>query len=278
MAELELAKYEALGNDFLILVDWERAGRFDAELAVALCDRHRGIGADGWLRLSAPDRRGALRIDLYNADGSRALTSGNGLRCAVLCAHDLGIVSSDRLVVETQAGDVAASLDGRAGGKPVIRVAMGAVRVVPVAPPPVEGWRAYSVDVGNPHLVLLGAALGEADVASLGPELSCRVPGGQNVEFVAPGGGADELDLVAWERGAGQTLACGSGSAAAAAAAHAAGLVGLDVIVHNPGGDLVVELTTAGDGVEATLVGSARRVGRIVVDRESLAGGRVRAT
>ena len=60
MAELELAKYEALGNDFLILVDWERAGRFDAELAVALCDRHRGIGADGWLRLSAPDRRGAL--------------------------------------------------------------------------------------------------------------------------------------------------------------------------------------------------------------------------
>jgi diaminopimelate epimerase len=278
VAELELAKYEALGNDFLILVDWERAGRFDAELAAALCDRHRGVGADGWLRLSAPDHGGAARIDLYNADGSWALTSGNGLRCAVLLADDLGIVGADQFVVETEVGDVAASLYRRADDAPVVRVGMGPVRVVPAAPSPVEGWRAFSVDVGNPHLVLLGAALGEADVASLGPALSSRVPGGQNVEFVVPGPGADELDLVTWERGAGQTLACGSGSAASAAAAHAAGLVGLVVTVHNPGGDLTVELANSGDGVVATLVGSARRVGRVVVDPQSLLGAKEGAT
>jgi diaminopimelate epimerase len=275
--ELELAKYEALGNDFLILVDWERAGRFDAELATALCDRHRGVGADGWLRLSAPDRGGAARIDLYNADGSWALTSGNGLRCAVLLADDLGIVQADQFVVETEAGDVAASLQRRADGAPVIRVGMGPVRVVPAAPSPVEGWRAFAVDVGNPHLVLLGAALGGL-VASLGSALSSRVPGGQNVEFVAAHPGADELDLVTWERGTGQTLACGSGSAAAAAAAHAAGLVGLVVTVHNPGGDLIVELANSGDGVVATLVGSARRVGRVVVDPQSLLGAKEGAT
>jgi len=267
VAPLEVWKYEAVGNDFLVIADWEKAGRFDADLALALCDRHRGIGADGLLRLSAPQRGGVLRMDVLNADGSCAETSGNGVRCAVLCARDIGLVTADRLVVETVVGNVSASIDAPDATVPAtVRVDMGVVRVTPLPASPVEGRRAFLADVGNPHLVLIGATLGDVDLATVGPTLERSVPGGQNVELVACHEGADELDLVVWERGAGLTLACGSGSVAAAAAAHATGLVGVVVVVHNPGGDLVVELAPAGHGLEATLVGPARRVGKIVVD------------
>ncbi|MGD0742717.1 MAG: diaminopimelate epimerase [Acidimicrobiales bacterium] len=273
MAQLELAKYEALGNDFLFLVDWGRAGRFDAQLARALCDRHRGVGADGLIRLSAPSAGGDMRMDLLNADGSAAETSGNGLRCAVLCARETELVSADRLVVETGAGPAAAVLAAADGDHPVsIRVGIGAVRVEALTATPVEGRRAWRVDVGNPHLVLIGDAPVEVDLAVLGPSLEAAIPGGQNVEVVAARAGTDELDLVVWERGAGLTLACGSGSAAAAAAANAAGLVGPVVVVHNPGGDLVVELVSGGTAVEATLVGSARFVARVLVTPSGDAG------
>ena len=277
MASLELAKYEALGNDFLIVVDWAGAGRFDAELAASLCERHRGVGADGLIRLSAPERGGTLRMELRNADGTPAETSGNGLRCAVVCARDAGLVAAGRLVVETEAGDAPVALDAPEDGRPVtVRVGMGAVRVDPLATSPVKERRAYRVDAGNPHLVLLGATLDGVDLGVVGPELERAVSGGQNVELAACRKGSDEIDLVVWERGAGLTLACGSGSAAAAAAAHAVGLVGENVVVHNPGGDLAVELVATDGGVEVTLVGTARRVARLVVDVEPVPTKKVR--
>ncbi len=276
MARLELSKYEALGNDFLIIADWRRKGRFEAVLAAVLCDRHRGIGADGLIRVSAPDHGGALRMDLLNADGTSAPTSGNGLRCAVLCARDLGLVRAQRLVVETEAGDVQASL-GVAGAPDsmVVRVELGVVRVEPLPISPVEGRRAYQVDVGNPHLVLIGTSLDGVDLAAVGPGLERGVPGGRNVEFVGCHAGTDELRLAVWERGAGLTLACGSGSVAAAAAARSAGLVGDLVVVHNPGGDLRVELADTEAGLVAALIGPARRVAGLVVEAETLPGGKV---
>jgi diaminopimelate epimerase len=277
VARLELVKYEALGNDFLVLVDWRRKRRFDDELATSLCDRHRGVGADGLIRISAGDHGGALRMDLYNGDGSSAPTSGNGLRCAVLCARDAGRVVADRLVVETAAGDVEASLEPADGEIPArVRVGMGIVRVEPLATSPLRDWRAYRVDVGNRHLVLIGGAPGDVDLAAVGPPLERGVPGGQNVEFVGCREGSDELDLVVWERGVGLTLACGSGSVAAAVAAHLAGFVGRVVVVHNPGGDLAVELASTASGVAATLIGPARRVARIVVDVETSSSEKAR--
>jgi diaminopimelate epimerase len=266
VVRLELAKYEALGNDFLLVVDWPREGRFDAGLAQALCDRHRGVGSDGLIRLSAPREGGDLRMDLLNADGSTAETSGNGLRCAVLCARDHGLVTADQVVVETAAGPVPASFDAPDGDHPVtVRVGLGAVRVEALATS-IAARQAWRVDVGNAHLVLIGATVEDVDLGSLGPSLEAGVPGGQNVELVAVRPGRDELDLVVWERGVGLTLACGSGSIAAAAAAHVAGLVGAVVVVHNPGGDLVVELAHLASGVGATLVGPARHVAQVFVD------------
>jgi diaminopimelate epimerase len=105
------------------------------------------------------------------------------------------------------------------------------------------GWRQREVEMGNPHLVLLCPDPAAVHVAELGHKLEQLRPGGMNVEFIAVGPGADELRFRVWERGAGETQACGTGSCAAAAAASAWGLVGRHVIVHNPGGDLEVDLT-----------------------------------
>ena len=270
MGKRSFFKYEALGNDFLLFVDWPCAADFDADLAVALCERHRGVGADGLIRISAPRDGGALRMDLLNADGSAAETSGNGMRCAVLLARDEDLVQAGELVVETTAGKVSATVGPEGGSDATARVGMGVAKVAPLAVSPFPERRAFSVDVGNPHLVLIGETTDGVDLAVVGRALSTDVPAGRNVELVAVGPGDDELGLAVYERGAGLTLACGSGSVASAAAAHSVGLVGERVVVHNPGGDLVVELVASNGGWSATLVGPAHRVAEVTVDEQEL--------
>lgn len=277
MATTTLTKYHGLGNDFLVLVDPDRSSPYDERVVTALCDRHRGIGADGVLRLSRPASGGGLRMELRNADGGLAETSGNGLRCALLAAAHAGILPPEALggvpvAVETMAGVVRGRV--LAGGGPLsscsqVSVEMGPVAVGELPASPLPGRRAWEADVGNPHLVLIGDELGDVDLATVGPQLEASRPQGTNVELVVAGG--DEVRLVVWERGAGLTLACGSGSCAAAAAAREAGLVGDRVVVHNPGGDLLVELAGPPGRPEATLTGPACRVGRVEVDLEELA-------
>jgi diaminopimelate epimerase len=146
-----------------------------------------------------------------------------------------------------------------------VRTEMGTASVTESLPAPILGdtWEARRVDVGNPHLVMMGSSLDGVDIIALGHVLEHAEPGGQNVEVVASDGGGG-LDLLVWERGAGLTEACGTGSCAAAAAARAAGLVGSRVEVHNPGGTLVVELS--GDDVlhpSVYLSGPASRVFKV---------------
>ncbi len=119
---------------------------------------------------------------------------------------------------------------------------LGTARLGPERTPALAERRARQVDVGNPHLVLWGADPAGIDVTELGTKLQGDFPEGINVEFIAPGPGPDTLTLRVFERGVGETLACGTGTAAAAAAAHAWGLVGTTVDVHNPGGTLRAEL------------------------------------
>lgn len=265
---LTLAKYEALGNDFLCSIDLNRSSRFDADLARALCDRRRGVGADGWLRITLA-AAGGLGMELRNADGSAAETSGNGLRCCVLAALHAGLLppGTTKVIVHTAAGPVEALvLAAGQDGLGEIEVAMGEVAVKVLAESPVTGRRALFVDVGNPHLVLLGeGAAAPVDLAARGPALEASRPGGVNVEVV------DLLDasscrLSVYERGAGLTLACGSGSCAAAAAGRALGRLGDEVTVENPGGNVTVRMSGPLEHPNATLVGPARRVARIEVD------------
>lgn len=219
---MRLAKHHGLGNDFLIRLD----GAATAELARALCDRHRGIGADGFIGLDA-----TLRMTLCNADGSPAETSGNGLRCAGhALARARGVDSLDVLVTTDAGPRLVEVRPGATSTEAIVRVEMGTVSITRLAATEAE------VDVGNPHLVFLVDDVAATDVVALG-----RRHPGVNVEVIAATG-PDTLSLVVHERGVGLTEACGSGSCAAAAAAARWGLVGPRVTVRNPGGDVTVEL------------------------------------
>ena len=232
MGQLLLTKYEALGNDFLIVFDGAGTLAISEELIARLCDRHRGVGADGLIQLR-PTNSG-LAMVLTNADSSPAEISGNGLRCAALAALDAGVVTGRSVSITTIVGPRRAELVSGGDGAGTLRVEMGTVRVEK-ADSPIAHKQGFRADVGNPHLVLLGDRIDDVDLALVGPELEAAWPGGQNVEIISVLS-SEALDFAVYERGAGITEACGSGSVAAAAAARFAGLVGDVVTVHNPGG------------------------------------------
>jgi diaminopimelate epimerase len=216
---LRLSKHHGLGNDFLVRLD----GDVDAAMARALCDRRTGVGADGLI--SVVERRWTL----FNGDGSPAEVSGNGLRCAAQAMARAEGVHDLEITFDTVAGVRRVGLRGDSA-----TVDMGPVVVRRLADAEAD------VDAGNPHLVLRVDDPSSVDLLALGarhPEL--------NVEVIAGGPEPDALTMRVHERGAGITEACGTGSCAAAAAAHAWGMVGPTVMVHNPGGDLTVELNHA---------------------------------
>lgn len=217
---LRFTKHHGLGNDFLVHI----GGDVDASMARTLCDRRTGVGADGLISVTASDRD-ELRWVLFNADGSRAESSGNGLRCAAQAVARQRGVSTLDVTFATDAGPRRVQLGGDRA-----TVEMGAVVVKRL------GERDADVDVGNPHLVLLVDNPATIDLLALGAEHPDL-----NVEVIAVAA-RDALAFRVHERGAGITMACGTGSCAAAAAANAWGLVGPSVVVHNPGGDVTVDL------------------------------------
>lgn len=236
---MKLTKHHGLGNDFLVRAD----GDVDAPMAVALCDRRRGLGADGLIGYADG------RMTLFNADGSRAEMSGNGIRClAQAIARSRGVDALDE-VIETDAGPkrvVLTTVDERTVE---VSVDMGEARLVRVDEHEAE------VDMGNPHLVLLVDDVETVDLLALGgrnPDV--------NVEIIAPDGGGG-LSLRVHERGAGITEACGTGACAAAAVAAKWGLVGDDVTVRMPGGAVTVGL---GDD-SVTLTGPAVHIADVDV-------------
>jgi diaminopimelate epimerase len=262
-APMHLSKHHGAGNDFLVLVDEEGAVALDPTLVRALCDRHRGVGADGVIRVLGRSGSADLVMDLRNADGSVAELTGNGMRCLAQAAVAAGLVRPPSFTVETLSGVRTVRYSpGEDPSAATASVELGRVDVGDEEPEPVEGRRARRVDVGNPHLVLLGGDPATVDVAASGPRIADAVPGGVNVEFVAVDEATRSLTLRVWERGVGETEACGTGSVAAAAAARAWGLVDGAVDVHNPGGSLRVTF----DGGVATLAGPVRKVADVVVD------------
>ena len=262
---MRLTKHHGLGNDFLITF----ASNVPADapaLARRLCDRHRGIGADGLIVLTMSPRGGIDAVmALFNADGSSAEVSGNGLRCVAQAIVRTRNVSAAELVVETLAGD--RNLAVRTGAtvhEVLVRVDLGTVRAGPAlarepVAPTVVPRRAATFEIGNPHLVVLVDDPATVDVARAGPLIERDYPAGINVHFVAPTpDGA--LSLRVWERGAGITEACGSGAAVAAYAAHQWGVTADHVTVHMPGGAAEVIV-----GERLTLIGPSVFVGDVEV-------------
>ena len=248
----QLSKLHGTGNDFLVTT-----AALDARDAVALCDRFAGIGADGLLLLG-PGQPGAdVTMTLYNADGSVAEMSGNGIRCLAWLARKEGLGTPDRLVVDTGGGRRVVDLELDASGTVTHATCdMGAVTFVPseipIAPAsstdlPVDldgvVVIADAAGMGNPHLVVFVDDPRLVDVARHGSwlEADTRFPNRINVEFVHVEGRHD-LRMRVWERGVGETQSCGTGACAAAAVAHRRDLVDARVSVSVPGGVVTVEL------------------------------------
>jgi diaminopimelate epimerase len=225
---VRLTKHHGLGNDFLVLLDEDGTTTIDAAMARALCDRRRGVGADGLIRVGP-----GVTMELLNADGSRAEISGNGIRClAQAVARDRGVRDLE-LDVATDAGVRHVSLRGD-----VASVDMGAATDLPdPTDPDPTALKSAAVSMGNPHEIRLYAERDELDAAA-----DAFASTDRNVEFVIAGPAVNELTLRVVERGAGETEACGSGACAAAHAAGRWGVVGDRVIVHMPGGDVDVAL------------------------------------
>ncbi len=281
---LSLAKLHATGNDFLVLVNLN--GTFAAVApadARRLCDRHRGIGADGLITIEAGTDGADCTMVLLNADGGRAEMSGNGARALAAEAHRAGIGDGKRLVVDTDGGRREIDLDVDPVTNEVTRatVDMGAVTFDPAeipldAPSPFDieatfhgtTYHGDAAGVGNPHFVIYVEDPATARVTQHGPRLEHdeRFPNRTNVEFIAlTPGESDAITMRVWERGVGETLSCGTGSCASAAVAHHRGLVGDRVVVHVPGGDLTVDL-----GATVRLGGPVRRVFDVAVDLEAM--------
>ena len=263
MSPIRLSKLHATGNDFLVW-SWlgENAGVHGvlAPQAAALCDRHRGIGADGLIIVKPGENGADAEMLLFNADGGIAEMSGNGMRTLAWVAARDGLGADGTLVVDTGGGrrQVELTRDPTSGEVTAATVDMGPVTFdpaqIPVALDSPFGITAdyhgthYEGDaagMGNPHLVQFVDDPATARVTQHGPHLEHddRFPRRTNVEFVrATPGATDEIDMRVWERGVGETLSCGTGACAVTAVAHRRGLVGERAVVHVPGGDLVVEL------------------------------------
>ncbi|HET6953569.1 MAG TPA: diaminopimelate epimerase [Acidimicrobiales bacterium] len=255
---MRLTKHHGLGNDFLVVLDTDGSHPLNAGLARALCHRHTGIGADGIIRAApAGDGSGALvRMDLLNADGSRAEMSGNGIRCLgqalILGWPGLGDALPADLPVATDCGLRTVTVHRRDDAVTHhLSVAMGPARLDGEAPEWTGGpiARALLVDMGNPHLVLdvTGGDGDEIDLIALGEAVNAKVPGGANVHLLAAGDPG--IAIRTYERGVGPTLACGTGACASAAAARAWGLAGDRVAVDQPGGRADVTLGAPGGDV-----------------------------
>lgn len=248
---IRFAKAHAYGNDFLYVVhSLVEGARLDA-LAVEMCDRHTGVGADG-LILYTPTATGAS-MRLFNADGSRAEVSGNGVRAlgALLAQHDDR--ESLRLTIETEGGTKELTRLGRDGTKQVFRAAMGSPTGLHETTIDVEDETVQGVvlNIGNPQLIILGPLPDDARFNRLGAALEHheRFPDGTNIEFVQVEN-PTRLRIRIWERGCGPTSSSGTGSCASLVGAAAFGGASREAEVIAPGGAQRVEW--AGDAVYLT--------------------------
>ena len=246
---------QGCGNDFLIFDPDQIEGKNLRDLALRACDRHFGVGADGIL-IPAPSETADLEMVYLNSDGSTSEMCGNGLRCLARYAKDRGIVEGEAISVATGAGvkKVLLSDDGSS------RVDMGAPHFE--AEVGVGGFRFLRVSMGNPHAVAFlenEAAVDTLDLSTVGPpiEEDPVFPEKTNVEFGLARGGHD-VRMRIWERGAGETLASGSGSCAVAVAAVTKNLVQSPVRVYMDGG--AVQIEWSGDGEPVYIEGPAEYV------------------
>lgn len=249
---MRFAKWHGIGNDFVMFADPSDQLALSPELVRALCDRRTGIGGDGVIRVASGDGETDLFMDYVNSDGSIGEMCGNGIRCLALFARQEGLTGQDELRVGTRSGTKLVWIDGDR-----VRVDMGAPifdpKRVPVAWPGTEALHAKvtlqdrtleasCVGMGNPHAVVFVDDLAAIDVAHIGPRIEWNplFPNGTNTEFITVES-PTRVRMRVWERGSGETLACGTGAAAVAVVARLLGGAEENLTVVLPGGELELE-------------------------------------
>ena len=266
-------KYHALGNDYLVYIhntpadEPVQSARLQADIVRRICDRHRGIGADGIL-IPARTEAGEFAVRIFNPDGSEAEKSGNGLRIFARWLFDEGRVGFAPFDVHTAGGIVRCTVLHAPLAQ--IQVDMGQVTFEQMSTLLHVGnttLEANIVSIGNPHCVILLDSISAAETQMLGPlmEIHPRFPNRTNVQF-ARVLDRRHLQLEIWERGAGYTLASGSSSCAAAAVAVRLGLCEPALTIHMPGGNLHITLSP---DFHAQMVGPAVRVADVEICEEA---------
>lgn len=267
---LRFTKMHGLGNDFVVLESVTQGLRVDERLVRMLADRHRGVGCDQVLLLEPPgDPEVDFRYRIFNQDGSEVGACGNGARCIAKFIRDKRLCAKRRVLVETLGGRLTLDL----GRSNVFEVTMGIPRLEPAEIPfeaPSKSavytldaggntWSIGAVSMGNPHAVLLVEDVSDAPTGTLGPlvERHPRFPEGANVGFmqILDRG---EINLRVWERGVGETEACGSGACAAVVSGQLRGLLDERVRVNLRGGYLQIEWQ--GEGHPLLMSGPATTV------------------
>ena len=271
--KLKFAKMQTCGNDYIFLENFHGEITCPESLCITFCDRHYGIGADGIILMEHSDRADA-RMRMFNADGSEGMMAGNALRCMCKYLYDFDIVKKEQMTIETGKGIKAVQLYTTNGKVTSACVDMGratldtaalkftiAEQTVVDYPVRIAG-RPYNitcVDVGNPHCVVFCPRVDAVDIDFIGPrfEHAPYFPERINTEFIRVVN-PNTIKMRVWERGSGETMACGTGACAAVVAAVANGLCakGSDVTVRARGGDLVVNYTDE----KVTLTGDAKLV------------------
>jgi diaminopimelate epimerase len=224
---IRFTKMQGLGNDFIVV---EGPARFTQEEIEALCDRRRGVGADGVLVVTRVD---PIRMEYWNADGSAAEMCGNGLRCVARWAYDRGWAPDRDFSVQTPIGERRVRVHGD-----VIEAELGRIEIG--EPRTIGGVRYADVRVGNPHVVAFTDDVEAVDLVSIGGAIQSEFESGVNVEFASiadPG-----VRMRVWERGVGETLACGTGMAAVAAVAMAEHGLDSPLVVEAPGGRATIDI------------------------------------
>jgi diaminopimelate epimerase len=257
-------KFHSLGNDFLIVDQGEVAELSEkdlGDLARKICERHTGVGADGLLLISVKDKaRGLVGFRIFNADGTEAEISGNGLRCAAAYLYSQQKIEGPRVMFETPAGNRGSELIEKSEDRFMIKIEMGVPRLTSKEIPFDDGSfherlidyalminrKVYSVTVvslGNPHCaVFVDRFPARIEWHQLGREIESHpfFPNRTNIEFIRVLS-RDEIEVLFWERGVGETLSSGSGSCAAAVASILKNLTNRKVRVKTSMGQLMVE-------------------------------------
>ena len=255
---MKLSKWQALGNDYLLVEQAELTQPLTPDRVRQLCDYHYGVGSDGLLEITSVDGTRA-EVRIWNPDGSTAELSGNGAR--IVAAWLARRSGAERVALSVGSREVGAVIDPDGNiALDVGRVDVGGKEMLDLGDERVEFT---PVSVGNPHAVVRREPE-RGELLRLGPRIErhSRFPERTNVQLVRVDGPHD-LTAGVWERGAGETLSSGTSSVAAAAAAIANGWCESPVHVHLPGGDLLVELDARG---EARLTGPAEEICRVELD------------